>query len=115
MYADTFYLATHDGNLKNFTIPIWLIGQGAAAFLIIVYLYLQKKRKELASLRNTFINAMAHEMKNTGSGDQNSRRNVWKKDPAGETEQLYQNDPDRGGSYERSADVHADLYPAQRF
>ena len=72
MYADTFYLATHDGNLKNFTIPIWLIGQGAAAFLIIVYLYLQKKRKELASLRNTFINAMAHEMKTPAAVIKNS-------------------------------------------
>ena len=72
MYADTYYLATHDGNLKNFTIPIWLIGQGAAAFLIIVYLYLQKKRKELASLRNTFINAMAHEMKTPAAVIKNS-------------------------------------------
>ena len=72
MYADTFYLATHDGNLKNFTLPIWLIGQAAAAFLIIVYLYLQKKRKELASLRNTFINAMAHEMKTPAAVIKNS-------------------------------------------
>ena len=29
-YADTFYLATHDGNLKTFTVPIWLIGQALA-------------------------------------------------------------------------------------
>ena len=72
MYADTFYLATHDGNLKNFTLPIWLIGQALAALLIIVYLYLHKKRKELASLRNTFINAMAHEMKTPAAVIKNS-------------------------------------------
>lgn len=72
MYADTFYLATHDGNLKNFTLPIWLIGQAAAVFLIVVYLYLHKKRKELASLRNTFINAMAHEMKTPAAVIKNS-------------------------------------------
>lgn len=72
MYADTFYLATHDGNLKKFTLPIWLIGQAAAVFLIVVYLYLHKKRKELASLRNTFINAMAHEMKTPAAVIKNS-------------------------------------------
>ena len=72
IYADTFYLATHDGNLKNFTLPIWLIGQALAALLIIVYLYLHKKRKELVSLRNTFINAMAHEMKTPAAVIKNS-------------------------------------------
>ena len=72
MYGDTFYLATHDGNLKNFTLPIWLIGQALAALLIIVYLYLHKKRKELVSLRNTFINAMAHEMKTPAAVIKNS-------------------------------------------
>ncbi len=72
IYADTFYLATHDGNLKNFTLPIWLIGQALAVLLIIVYLYLHKKRKELVSLRNTFINAMAHEMKTPAAVIKNS-------------------------------------------
>ncbi|WP_294785493.1 HAMP domain-containing sensor histidine kinase [uncultured Eubacterium sp.] len=72
IYADTFYLATHDGNLKNFTLPIWLIGQALAVLLIIVYLYLYKKRKELVSLRNTFINAMAHEMKTPAAVIKNS-------------------------------------------
>lgn len=71
-YADTFYLATHDGNLKTFTVPIWLIGQALAVLLIIVYLYLHKKRKELVSLRNTFINAMAHEMKTPAAVIKNS-------------------------------------------
>ena len=72
MYADTIYLATHDGTFRNYMIPIWLIGQGIAAFLIVVALYMQKKRRELARLRNTFINAMAHEMKTPAAVIKNS-------------------------------------------
>lgn len=72
MYADTVYLATHDGTFRNYMIPIWLIGQGIAAFLIVVALYMQKKRRELARLRNTFINAMAHEMKTPAAVIKNS-------------------------------------------
>ena len=51
MYADTIYLATHDGTFRNYMIPIWLIGQGIAAFLIVVALYMQKNERELARLR----------------------------------------------------------------
>ena len=58
--------------MKTFTVPIWLIGQALAVLLIIVYLYLHKKRKELVSLRNTFINAMAHEMKTPAAVIKNS-------------------------------------------
>ena len=72
MYADTIYLATHDGTFRNYMIPIWLIGQGIAAFLIVVALYMQKKRRELARLRNMFINAMAHEMKTPAAVIKNS-------------------------------------------
>ena len=72
MYADTIYLATHDGTFRNYMIPVWLIGQGIAAFLIVVAIYMQKKRRELARLRNTFINAMAHEMKTPAAVIKNS-------------------------------------------
>ncbi len=72
MYADTIYLATHDGTFRNYMIPIWLIGQGIAAFLIVVAIYMQKKQRELARLRNTFINAMAHEMKTPAAVIKNS-------------------------------------------
>ena len=72
MYADTLYLSTHDGALKNYMVPIWLLGQGVAVLLIVVVLYMQKKRKELASLRNAFINAMAHEMKTPAAVIKNS-------------------------------------------
>lgn len=72
MYADTIYLATHDGSFRNYMIIIWLIGQGIAAFLIVVAIYMQKKRRKLARLRNTFINAMAHEMKTPAAVIKNS-------------------------------------------
>lgn len=72
MYADTVYLALHDGVLKKYTVPIWVIGQAVAVFLIAVALYMQKKRKELARLKNAFINAMAHEMKTPAAVIKNS-------------------------------------------
>lgn len=60
------------GHLRKILMPILFFLQGLAVFVICVYLYIKKKQGKLAAMRNTFINAIAHEMKTPAAVIQNS-------------------------------------------
>ena len=63
MNADVGQMIRDGGNLKRLVAPVWGYGQCFAAVLIILYLYIRKKKEKLAEMQNTFLNAIAHEMK----------------------------------------------------
>ena len=63
MNADVGQMIRDGRNLKRMVAPVWGCGQCFAAVLIILYLYIRKKKEKLAEMHNTFLNAIAHEMK----------------------------------------------------
>ena len=63
MYVDNGYLALHSYIFKTSILFMFSFCQPMAIELIRVYGRFQRKRKKLDETRNTFINAMAHEMK----------------------------------------------------
>lgn len=70
--ADTLSMARLSGHLRQVMLPIVLFFQSLAVFVICVYLYIKKKQEKLAAMRDTFINAIAHEMKTPAAVIQNS-------------------------------------------
>ncbi len=72
IYADTSAMVKNSPNLRKVIPPILIFAQILAIFLIWVYLYIQKKQHKLANMRNTFINAIAHEMKTPAAVIKNS-------------------------------------------
>lgn len=56
-------LTLHSGIIKQYILPILVLGEALAVFLICVYLYVKKKQENIRRLRETFLNAIAHEMK----------------------------------------------------
>lgn len=63
MYVDNGYLALHSYIFKTSILLMFAFCQPMALELIRTYGRFQRKRKKLDETRNTFINAMAHEMK----------------------------------------------------
>lgn len=72
IYADISAMVRNSPNLGKVIPPILIFAQILAIFLIWVYLYIQKKQHKLANMRNTFINAIAHEMKTPAAVIKNS-------------------------------------------
>ena len=72
IYADITAIVRNSPNLGKVIPPILIFAQSLAVFLIWVYLYIQKKQHKLANMRNTFINAIAHEMKTPAAVIKNS-------------------------------------------
>lgn len=72
IYADTSAMVRNSENLRRVILVIWILGQIIAAFLIWVYLYIRKKKQKLVNMRDTFINAIAHEMKTPAAVIKNS-------------------------------------------
>lgn len=56
-------LTLHSGIIKQYILPILALGEVLAVFLICVYVYIKKKQENIRRLRETFLNAIAHEMK----------------------------------------------------
>ncbi|MCD7982112.1 MAG: HAMP domain-containing histidine kinase [Clostridiales bacterium] len=56
-------LTLHSGIIKQYILPILALGEALAVFLICVYFYIKKKQENIRRLRETFLNAIAHEMK----------------------------------------------------
>ncbi len=57
------YLAWHSGLIRQSILPLFLISECAAVFLIGVWLYIKKKQKMVQEMRDTFLSAITHEMK----------------------------------------------------
>lgn len=72
IYADTSAMVKNSPNLGKVIPPVLIFAQSLAVFLIWVYLYIQKKQRKLTNMRNTFINAIAHEMKTPAAVIKNS-------------------------------------------
>lgn len=70
--ADIETMIRDAGNLRRMTALVWVIGQGFAVFLIGIYLYIRKKKDRLEEMHNTFMNAVAHEMKTPAAVLKNS-------------------------------------------
>ncbi|MCC8028751.1 MAG: HAMP domain-containing histidine kinase [Lachnospiraceae bacterium] len=56
-------LTLHSGIIRQYILPILALGEALAVFLICVYVYIKKKQENIRRLRETFLNAIAHEMK----------------------------------------------------
>lgn len=72
IYADTSAMIKSSGHLRQVMLPILIFFQGLAILIICVYLYIKKKQGKLAAMRDTFINAIAHEMKTPAAVIKNS-------------------------------------------
>lgn len=72
IYADTSAMVRNSENLRRVIPLVWILGQILATFLIWIYLYIRKKKQKLANMRDTFINAIAHEMKTPAAVIKNS-------------------------------------------
>ncbi len=57
------YLTWHSGIIRQYILPLFLISECAAIFLIGVWLYIKKKQKMVQEMRDTFLSAITHEMK----------------------------------------------------
>ncbi len=63
LHVDVKRIARYAGMYRGYILAIALFGEALAIFLILVYLYLKKRQDEAARARETFLNAIAHEMK----------------------------------------------------
>ena len=72
MHIDTEYLILHTSFYKPTVKSIRLLCQLMAIVLIGIYLYMQKKERKIKEMRDTFLNAIAHEMKTPSAVIQNS-------------------------------------------
>lgn len=72
MYIDTEFLIFHTSFIKPTVKSILLVCQLMAIILIGIYLYMQKKERKIKEMRDTFLNAIAHEMKTPAAVIQNS-------------------------------------------
>lgn len=72
IYADAAAMVKISGHLRRVMLPILIFFQGLAVLIIYVYLYIKKKQGNLAAMRDTFINAIAHEMKTPAAVIKNS-------------------------------------------
>ncbi len=70
--ADIKAMVRNSGNLGKVIPPLVIFFQGVAVLAIWVYLYVRGKQEKFANMRNTFINAIAHEMKTPAAVIKNS-------------------------------------------
>lgn len=70
--VDTTALAWYAALHSTYMVPMWILCQGLGIILIAAYIYLQKKQQKLDEMRNTFLNAIAHEMKTPAAVIKNS-------------------------------------------
>lgn len=71
-YVDVDDLTLHCSDIQYDIRNMVILCQAGACILILIYLYFQKKQNEMRTIHDTFLNAMAHEMKTPAAVMKNS-------------------------------------------